>query len=105
MTQAPELFRHVVIGSPALWSMHDAMTAALQTLLRGNGPKPARMFVGVSAGDWPPIRESATALVQTLKAHAPAGVMWSSADFAHSTHQSSVAALVASALPWALSTK
>jgi predicted alpha/beta superfamily hydrolase len=105
ITRAPTLFRHVVIGSPAFWTMNDTIIRDVETLLRGRSQVPARMFVGESSGDWTGIRSSFAKLVATLEANAPADLKWSSADFAKTTHQSSVAALIASGLPWVLSPK
>lgn len=99
MTRAPDLFRDIVIGSPAFWAMDDAIVRDVQALLRSSGPKPARIFVGVSAGDGAAIRSSFSALVRTLEANAPADLKWSAGDFPKTTHQSSVAALLAAALP------
>ena len=102
MTRAPGLFRHVVIGSPAFWAMDDRILGDIDTLLRSSGPKPSRVFVGVSSRDGNRIRSSYAGLVRLLKASAAADLQWRSADFPDTTHQSSVAALLASALPWVL---
>ena len=105
MTRAPGFFRHLVIGSPAFWASSDAMLSDVAELLKKGNQGPARMFLGVSPADSDPIRASHVQLVRTLTAHAPASLAWSAAEFAKSTHQSSVTPLISSGLPWVLPVK
>jgi uncharacterized protein len=98
MLRAPRLFQRVVIGSPALRTSGPALVKALSAP-DATRPLPQRIFLGVAAGDFAPIRESYQSLHAWLQT-APEGVHWAAEEFAGMTHQSVIASLFARGLPW-----
>jgi predicted alpha/beta superfamily hydrolase len=104
MLRAPDVFRRVVIGSPALWSSEELIVSELDRALKQRHALPSHLFLGVSSGDGARIRASYKALTHTLNMSAP-HLRWTSQEFAHTTHQSSVAELISHGLPWVLMDK
>jgi predicted alpha/beta superfamily hydrolase len=101
--RTPDLFGRVIIGSPALRTSGPALVKGLAAL-HATGPLPQRIFLGLAAGDFPPVREDYQSLHAWLKT-APPSVRWTAEEFAGMTHQSVVPSLFARALPWVFSEK
>ncbi|HYE87897.1 MAG TPA: alpha/beta hydrolase-fold protein [Vicinamibacterales bacterium] len=99
MMREPRLFGRTVIGDPALWPAGGAFWAEEEAFRRTSTFR-GRMFVALSDLDGRRDPGEIQKLSKMLGSHASADFAWVTRTLPDTSHQSSVAALLAAGLRW-----
>jgi predicted alpha/beta superfamily hydrolase len=99
MMREPRLFGRVVMGDPALWPANGAIWADEEAFRRKSTFR-GRVFVALSDLDGRRNPEDIQKLSTMLGRHSSADFAWVARTLPETSHQSSVAALIAAGLRW-----